>query len=381
MDDASSDETPAIIAEYIARDPRISTIRNVTNRQLPASLNVGFALARGRYFTWTSDDNAYRPEALARMVAALETDPVSGRSMPVPRPSTTTVTRPGGIAIAAPEQLALRNVVGGCFLYRRAIDDALGGYDEGRFLVEDYDFWLRAAMQFRLALLDVDLYRYRRHGGSLTATKLAAITAAHEDCLLAHLPRLPWLTAELRQEAFAHLWRAALARGDRSAARRIFGVALGCGAFEAQPAPVPTSRPRSQDGNPIGALCLIRPDYATRPGGDAIHARALVAALREQGCDITLSGELQPDLAGYDLVHIFNTAGVESPLAQSLWARRRGCPAVLSPIHHLASAARHRHIAWNWRGDPATEAALIDLETAQQRLLLRLGADHAEFTG
>ncbi len=373
VDDASSDETPVIIAEYVARDPRISAIRNEANRQLPASLNVGFAVARGRYFTWTSDDNAYRPDALSRMVAALEADPALG----LVYAGATTIGDDGYPTgqepIVASAQLALRNVVGGCFLYRRTIHDALGGYDEGRFLVEDYDFWLRASMQFRLALLDVDLYRYRRHGGSLTATKLAAITAAHEDCLLAHLPHLPWLTTELRQEAFAHLWRAALARGDRSATRRIFGVALGCGAFEAQPALVPTSRPRLKSGQVIRALCLIRPDYATLPGGDAIHARALVAALREQGCDITLSGELQPDLAGYDLVHIFNTAGVESPLAQALWARRCGCPAVLSPIYHW-HLPRYRHIAWNWRGDPATEAALIDLETAQQRLLLRLVA-------
>ena len=121
------------------------------------------------------------------------------------------------------------------------------------------------------------------------------------------------------------------------------------------------------------ALCLIRPDYLTRPGGDVIHARTLVAALRDQGVDITLCGDLRPDLDGYDLVHIFNTAGIESPLAQALRARRCGCLAVLSPIYHW-HLPRYRRIAWNWRGDSATEAALVALETTQQRLLLRLVA-------
>ena len=38
------------------------------------------------------------------------------------------------------------------------------------FLVEDYDFWLRASCQFRLAKFDRDLYLYRWHSNSLTET-------------------------------------------------------------------------------------------------------------------------------------------------------------------------------------------------------------------
>lgn len=381
VDDASSDDTAAILAGYAARDARIAVHRNATNLRLPASLNAGLALARGRYLTWTSDDNLYRPAALARMAAALEADP----ALDLVYARATTIDDDGQAVgaepIAAPEELARRNVVGGCFLYRRAVHDALGGYDEARFLVEDYDFWLRASSRFRLALLDDDLYLYRRHGGSLTATRLAAVTAAHEDCLLTHLPRLPWLTPERRRAAFDHLLRAAFARGDHAAARRIFAAAHAGGSL-GQHAPPDTASARrssapdhagSRDRQPIRALCLIRPDYLTRSGGDAIHAKALVAALRDQGCDITLSGELQPDLGGYDLVHIFNTAWPAAPLEQAIWARQRGCPAVLSPIYHW-HLPRYRHIAWNWRGDEAMEGALIALELAQQRLLLRLVA-------
>src|SRR5690606_22425727 len=72
VDDASTDDTPAIISHYVQLDSRIRTVRHSTNRKLPAALNTGFDMARGEYFTWTSDDNYYRPEALGVMVAFLE---------------------------------------------------------------------------------------------------------------------------------------------------------------------------------------------------------------------------------------------------------------------------------------------------------------------
>jgi glycosyltransferase involved in cell wall biosynthesis len=41
LDDGSKDATPAILAEYAARDTRILHIRNTTNVGLPATLNKG----------------------------------------------------------------------------------------------------------------------------------------------------------------------------------------------------------------------------------------------------------------------------------------------------------------------------------------------------
>ena len=42
------------------------------------------------------------------------------------------------------------------------------GYDENRFLVEDYDFWLRAIAHSRFYQIRKKLYKYRRHDTSLT---------------------------------------------------------------------------------------------------------------------------------------------------------------------------------------------------------------------
>src|SRR3989442_10179514 len=75
VDDCSTDATPAILAEYAARDARVRTFRNGENLKLPQSLNVGFSHAAGRYFTWISDDNRFRPAALQTLAAMLDARP------------------------------------------------------------------------------------------------------------------------------------------------------------------------------------------------------------------------------------------------------------------------------------------------------------------
>lgn len=56
-------------------------------------------------------------------------------------------------------------------------------------------------------------------------------------------------------------------------------------------------------------------------------------ALRELGVDADHSGELAPDLEGYDLVHLFNLTRVAETAAQCENAVRRGKPVVVSPIY------------------------------------------------
>src|ERR1017187_1387375 len=64
VNDCSTDDTASIVEEYVAKDDRIKIIHNIQNKKLPLSLNKGFEIAKGKYFTWTSDDNYYAPHAL-----------------------------------------------------------------------------------------------------------------------------------------------------------------------------------------------------------------------------------------------------------------------------------------------------------------------------
>jgi glycosyltransferase involved in cell wall biosynthesis len=74
-DNASTDETPAILARFAARDPRLRVVRQPEN--LGASRNFGVVLAEARtpYFLWAAHDDHFLPSYVRRMLAALDANP------------------------------------------------------------------------------------------------------------------------------------------------------------------------------------------------------------------------------------------------------------------------------------------------------------------
>jgi hypothetical protein len=121
----------------------------------------------------------------------------------------------------APEELVhLINPVGPCFLYRRAVQEKLGGYAEDLFLSEDYDFWLRASVLFRFQPLHKDLYLFRHHSASLTHLHIERIHLAGERALSRNLPQMHWVSDTLRANGYLRLAAAAQARGDVVPAHR-----------------------------------------------------------------------------------------------------------------------------------------------------------------
>ncbi len=169
VDDASTDETPEIAQSYAARDPRIRVIHNARNLKLPASLNVGFKEASGRYWTWTSDDNRMRPIMLEKLASFLDTNPQFGMVCTgftyINEAGRPVKQRPAGRL----EDMLSWNAVGACFLYRRELAERVGEYCEECYLAEDYDYWLRVMAVADIAFLDADLYEYRAHESSLSS--------------------------------------------------------------------------------------------------------------------------------------------------------------------------------------------------------------------
>lgn len=201
VDDGSIDETPQIIREFEAKDARIRSIRNEPNKKLPASLNVGMDAARGAYLTWTSDDNFFRPNALQRMVEELGANPDVGV---VYADCMLIDDDLNELEIAAVDEapvLLQWNCVRGCFMYRREVHEELGGYDVNRFLVEDWDFWLRASMKFKLKPLKEDLYLYRMHERSLTASRLQDIHRKTAFLVEEYLGKVPYAKGEARLQS------------------------------------------------------------------------------------------------------------------------------------------------------------------------------------
>lgn len=228
VDDASTDDTPALMREFAARDSRIRVVQNPVNSKLPKSLNRGFASAQGDFLTWTSDDNWYRPEALAKMLAHLQANP----GVDVVYANYTVIDEAGAPKKVGPPgagpmaDLLVRNVVGACFLYRRQVQEQLGGYAEDLFLVEDYDFWLRASTRFQFTFLNEDLYLYRWHARSLSLQQRDNVRLAREKSLARNLDLMRWLPRAARARAWKDLIVQAITLRDRPVARSHFRQSL-----------------------------------------------------------------------------------------------------------------------------------------------------------
>jgi glycosyltransferase involved in cell wall biosynthesis len=74
-DNASTDRTGEICAEFAERDPRIRYQRSPENVGAARNYNRTFELARGRYFRWSAADDLVEPDALEQCVAFLDANP------------------------------------------------------------------------------------------------------------------------------------------------------------------------------------------------------------------------------------------------------------------------------------------------------------------
>ena len=118
-----------------------------------------------------------------------------------------------------------KSVVGPCFLYRRAVAEAVGPYAEDLVLAEDYDYWLRVSACFPIAALHATCTCTREHPASLTGQR-AGRAARPRTAMLRNLPGLGWATRSDRAEAFLHLADLAGAQGRSRHRLAYWGRAL-----------------------------------------------------------------------------------------------------------------------------------------------------------
>lgn len=93
-DNASTDETPDILAAVAAKDPRLRVYRNAENLGAAANYNRTVELARGRYFRWATHDDLVAPTHLERLLQAFEQGP---DSMVLAYPKTAIIDASGAV--------------------------------------------------------------------------------------------------------------------------------------------------------------------------------------------------------------------------------------------------------------------------------------------
>jgi glycosyltransferase involved in cell wall biosynthesis len=159
VDDGSTDGTTALLTE-LAHDARVRPLRQA-HSGISAAMNLALRHARGAFVARIDSDDEWSPDLLMVQVGALEAHPeadvVHARAC---------VVRDGNRSDEvwghAPRyaESALASMLYSDFtcnitvVARRECIQRLGGYDESLETSEDFDLWLRAAVQHRFLFVD-----------------------------------------------------------------------------------------------------------------------------------------------------------------------------------------------------------------------------------
>ncbi len=206
VDDGSTDATLAI-AEA-AGDPRTTVHRNPRRLGIPGNWNRCLELARGRYVKFLFQDDVLHPDAVARLVAALDSAPGAalafGRreirhegadrgALPLddadlrtygeaqarfyasfdgPLAGADLVAR----ALAERRDLTI-NVIGepSFVLVDREAARSTGGFDARLFQLVDWELWLRVARAGAIVFVDASLGVFRLHAAGQSAANARSL--------------------------------------------------------------------------------------------------------------------------------------------------------------------------------------------------------------
>lgn len=199
LNDGSTDDTDEVLRSYPSGRFYWETQANMGQS---ATLNKGWRMSRGEILAYLSADDALRPEAVSRSVAALQAHPeavgvycdyelISAES---------TVLR----HVAAPEfdyfAMLQRGVCApgpGAFFRRKAFE-AAGPWNPAYRQMPDYDFWLRMGLFGTLLRVAEPLAYYRVHEQSQTFAAATAVRSEEAIQIIAELFRRSDLLPEVR---------------------------------------------------------------------------------------------------------------------------------------------------------------------------------------
>jgi len=166
VDDGSADGTEKLVARYSKLDSRIVSVRHEVNSGLPAQrINEVMPNARGRYFAFMFDDDAWYPDALEVLVAAMDSHPewsMAYGDVRFPYRDASGVEHRERVLGDVPsdfdlERLETSNYIANvAVLLRRDVLTVVGTYDP-HILVRrlcDWDLWLRIGRRAEVGHVD-----------------------------------------------------------------------------------------------------------------------------------------------------------------------------------------------------------------------------------
>jgi glycosyltransferase involved in cell wall biosynthesis len=176
VDDASSDGTAGILAQYAREDPRVQVLTNGENRGLTANLNVGLGLARGEFIARMDGDDLCRHDRLEKQLAAFEADPelvlCGTGAMVIDAEGKATRLDVQGTSDWEFHWLALVQcpIRHSSAMFRRSLLEAHHlSYDEAFKTSQEFDLWSRMIFYGRAVVLEETLVFVRTHANSVTS--------------------------------------------------------------------------------------------------------------------------------------------------------------------------------------------------------------------
>lgn len=230
IDDCSPEPALSAWLDALARDGRITLLRNACNRGFVGSVNRGMALHPDRDVVLLNSDTEVSGDWLDRLAAAAARHADAATLTPFSNNATIcsypyegwTGEVPGTLGLAALDALFARTLggvaldlptgVGFCMFVRRAALDALGAFDEeafGRGYGEENDFCRRAAKGGWRNLLCADVFVHHHGGLSFGSDRLALMRAGGRALLARHPEYDEVVRAFITADPFAPL-RAAI---------------------------------------------------------------------------------------------------------------------------------------------------------------------------
>lgn len=181
LDDASTDNTAAIAADY---ESRIDYIRQPSNLGIYDNVNVGIARARGEFIATYHSDDIYLPTIVEAQVTYFRAHPEVGAVFcsdifvdahgreygRISLPREVRGEQPLDYATVLNALLKYKNrfLVCPTAMVRASVHEEVGTYRQSRYRnTADLEMWLRIARHCPIAVLESHLMKYRHfHGNS-----------------------------------------------------------------------------------------------------------------------------------------------------------------------------------------------------------------------
>src|SRR3972149_314620 len=153
VDDASTDNSPAILSKYEKEHPQKIRVIYKSRHSRPEAWNILYQETKGDYICVTGADDIYMPEKLAQQVEFLE--------------------KRADIALVHSEAYWINEE--GKIIYEQRIEEYPAYSIVKRLLfkeefagAQDYELWLRLARNFKIGFIKEPLVKYRVHEQQLT---------------------------------------------------------------------------------------------------------------------------------------------------------------------------------------------------------------------